>query len=166
MGMDLFDQLLPIKERRESSAARKVVAQRRALQEAQAGRDSAQRQLDDYRDYAHTQEHRIFKALCERPVKLRDIEDANARVLAMRATESDHQDALQAAEAARASHERQLDADRMAHRQAMHKRDKFMDLADLFNQEARALAEYAAEAEIEEVAQNQKPGASPAGAFA
>lgn len=94
----------------------------------------------------------------------RDIEDANARVLAVNANrESDHQDALQAAEAARASHERQLDADRMAHRQAMHKRDKFMDLADLFNQEARARwPNTPAEAEIEEVAQNHKPGASPA----
>ncbi len=166
MGLNLFDQLLPIKERRENNAARKVAAQRLALREAEAERDSAQRRLEDYRDYAGTQETRIFKALCERPVKLRDIEHAHAQVLAMRATESDHRETLQAAEAARAVHEKQLEADRAAHRHAMHKRDKFMDLAHLFSQEARALAEYAAEDEIEEVAQNQKPGASLAGAFA
>ena len=166
MGMNLFDQLLPIKERRENNAARKVVAQRLALQEAETERDSAQRRLDDYHEYANTQEGRIFKALFERPVKLRDIEDAHAQVLAMRAKETDHREALQAAEAERVAHEKQLETDRTAHRFAVRKRDKFVDLADVFNQEVRAQAEYAAEAEIEEVAQNQKPGASLAGAFA
>lgn len=157
--MKEFSQLVTVKVLREEKAERTLHAQRRVLQEAEAGRDAASHRLDDYRNYAQERERRIYQDLCERVVRLRDIEDVQGQVQMMRARESDHRDELAEAEQRRAREAQQLTDDQSAHRLALRVRDKFVDLGDQFASEARASAERAEEDQIEEAAETRRPGA-------
>jgi len=152
-------QLVAIKNLREEKADRAVRAQRRVLEDAVAQREAAGRRLDDYKDYAAEQERRMYQALCERPVLLRDIEDVQGQVLSLRWREADHQEALDTAESRRAKEEQQLQDDRVAHSQALRMRDKFIELHGIFADEIRADAERAEEAQIEEAAETRRPAA-------
>ena len=157
--MKMFDQLVTIKNFREQKAERAVRAQRRVLDEAVAERDDAEHRLEEYRDYAAEQERRIYQGLCERVVRVRDIEDVHGQVRSLRERERGHEDELDAAETRRDEEEQQLESDRTAHAEALRMRDKFVELADVFAQEERAQAERKEEAEIEEAAETRRPGA-------
>jgi len=155
--MKAFRQLVTVKRMREDKAERAVHAQRRVLVQAQCERDDAQKRLDDYCEYAVEQERRVYRELCERVVKLRDIEDVQGQVRVLRAQEADHRESRDNAEARREQARVQLDEDRAAHRFAMRAHDKFVQLQDEFTRQAQAQAERAEDAEIEEVAGNRRP---------
>jgi len=155
--MKEFNQLVKVKEMREEKAGRTVQAQRRVLESAVTERDGAQVRLSDFRSYAHERERRIYQALCERVVQLRDIEDVHGQVQVLRSREADHREELDAAEARRAQAQQQLEDDKAAHRAALRVRDKFVDLGEIFASRAREDAERAEEGEIEEAAGTRRP---------
>lgn len=155
--MKAFRQLVTVKQMREEKAERTVQAQRRVLAQAQVERDSAQQRLDDYCAYATEQERRVYRELCERVVKLRDIEDVLGQVRTLRAREADHREERDTAETRRDEAQQQLDGDKAAHRFALRVRDKFVQMHEVFTHEAREAAERAEDAEIEEVAANRRP---------
>lgn len=152
-----FRQLVTVKRMREESAERAVHAQRRVLEQAQTERDLAQQRLDDYCRYASEQERRVYRELCERVVKMRDIENVLGQVRTLRARESDHRDERDSAETRREQAQHKLDSDRAAHRFAMRAHDKFVQLHEDLMSQARASADRLEDAEIEEVAALRRP---------
>jgi type III secretion protein O len=157
--MKTFDQLVTIKTFRDEKAERAVRAQRRVLDDAITERDEAERTLHEFRDHASEEERRMYARLCERPVLLRDIEHVQGEVLSLRQLEKQRAHELAEAEARRDEEEQQLEQDRSTHAEARRMRDKFVELATTFAQEARMEAERREEAEIEEAAETRPPRA-------
>lgn len=155
--MKEFKQLVTVKKMREEKAERTVHRQRRVLEQAEAERDGAGRRLDDYQAYAVQQERRIYDELCARVVKLRDIEDVHGQMRALRFREVDFREELQTAEQRREREEQKLVDDKATHKVALRARDKFVEMNDIFTQQARDDADRAEEAEIEEIAGNRQP---------
>lgn len=157
--MKVFDQLLDIKAFREDKAQRAVHAQRRVLEEAVVARDDARHRLNEYRAWAAQQEINIYKGLCERVVRLRDIEDVHGEMQSLRQRQTVHEDRAKAAETHRGNEERRLESDRKTHAHARRMRDKFVELADVYTQEERDESERKEESEIEEAAEIRRPSA-------
>jgi type III secretion protein O len=151
--MKNFGQILKIKEFRQELAEQAVLARHRSLEEATRAEADAGRRLEEYRDYAQQQERRIYRNLCSKAVRLRDIEDVHAQVLAMRQRERTHEDDLHSAEERRGDEETQLEEERDVLRIARQTHDKFVQLADVFEAESRECEERREEGEIEEAAE-------------
>jgi type III secretion protein O len=151
--MENFGQLVSIKELRERKALRALEEQRAVLDAATAERDTADAKLREFREFAIEKERDMYRSLCERVVRLHEIEDARTEVLGLRSRETDHEDALQAAETRRDQEEEQLESDRHSHQRTVRIRDRFLELADIFAREEIVRAEQKQEAEIEEAAE-------------
>lgn len=153
----VLDQMLRIKRLREDKAERMVHAQQRAVQQAEARRDDAEHCLQAHREHAGHEERRLYRSLCERVVRVRELDHVRDQVMCLRAQELQHADALTAAEDQVLEEQAQLAADREAHRQALRLRDKFIELAGNAAQAERAEAERKEEAAIEEAAETRRP---------
>lgn len=153
-----FGQLVTIKEFREEKAERTVVAQRRVFEAAVVERDEADRTLRDFREFAKEEERKVYRELCTRVVRMREIDDAKTTVLLLRSEETGHRESLEAAEERRKKEEQQLAGDRAAHVVARRMRDKYLELASVFAQEERDATERNEEAQIEEVVETRRPG--------
>lgn len=162
--MGVFKEILSVKSFREDKAERAMVKQRTVLADAASARDSAEQARDDYREWAVGQERSLFAGLCERVVQLRDIEDVQVEVTVMRTQEEKHEEQLRLAEANREKQERQLEADRQAHREASRMKEKFAELARLDADAQLRAFERKEEAELDEVAETLRPGGAQAAA--
>lgn len=151
--MKTLAPLVTIKAFRERKAELAVLAQRRVLLQAEGERDDAEQALDTFRREATAREQRLYRELCTRVVHLHEIDHVRAQVSEMRSEETEHEQTLDAAEQRRDQAEHQLDDDRAAHAEARRMHDKFVELAEVFATEARALAECKEEAEIEEASE-------------
>lgn len=157
--MAQFNQLAQIKSFREDKALRAVAAQRGVLARAVQDQDTARRRLDEYRAWAGQQEQRIYKDLCERVVRVHNLQDVQAQMQSLRDRVARHEDEAVAAEKRRGQEEKQLDADRGAHRQARRIHDKFADLAQVFARQEQDGVERLEEAGIEEAVELRRTGA-------
>ena len=109
----------------------------------------------NYRDYAKEQERSLYRALCQRVVKLREIEDVQLAVADMRVQEGRHEQSVKEAEVQRRKEAAQLDADRQALRDANRMKEKFVELARMHTAEMLKEFERKEEAEMEEVAETR-----------
>lgn len=153
-----FGQLVTIKDFREEKAERTVIAQRRVFEAAVVERDEADRVLREFQEHAIEEENRLYRDLCSRVVRMRDIDDAKTAVGLLRSEETGHRETLDGAERRRQQEEQQLADDRAAHSAARIMRDKYHELADVFAQEAREASERGEEAQVEEAAETRRPG--------
>ena len=151
--MTIFRDLLAIKEFRESKAESAVRRQREALLEAVDRRMSSVRRLEAFRDYAARHEREIYEDLCRRIVLLRDIQDVQATVSAMREQERDHTRTVDAAVDGETREQDGLQACRQAHAEAMRVKEKFLELARNHALERWQSLERREDAELEEAAQ-------------
>jgi hypothetical protein len=151
--MENFGQLVKIKEFRQELAEQAVQARHRSVEEATRAEAEARNRFEEYRDFAQHQERRIYQSLCSKAVRLRDIEDVHAEVLVMRQRERTHEDDLDSAQERRADEESQLEVERDVLRVARQTRDKFVELADVFETETREHEERREESEVEEAAE-------------
>jgi type III secretion protein O len=149
----MFKDLVSIKTFRENKAEIVVGKQRVVLATAEKRRDDRERARDEYRDWATRQERALYKGLCERVVRLRDIEDVQLEIVQFRAEEAKRNKQLTEAEADRDRQARQLDADREGLRLASRMKEKFVELAKVHAEELKQEAERKEEAELEEVAE-------------
>lgn len=151
--MHVIEELLAIKSFREHRAELAVLRQRQVLQAAQAQRQSAARRLDDFAGFALERERGIYADLCRRLVRLRDIEAVQEEVAQLRTRERQLQDGLARSLALESQEERALGQARQAHDHAARVKDKFIDLAARFADEALQALERAEDAEMAEVAE-------------
>ncbi len=127
--MSVFRELLAIKAFRESQAEAAVRVQRHALREAREAREAAEALLQRLLREGPEQEMQLYRDLCARIVRLREIEDVQLAVVGLRQREAQQQDAVAAAAKAQDQASLQLDTARAAHQEASRQKSKFVDLA-------------------------------------
>ena len=154
--MGIFKELLAIKSFRETKAEIAVRKQRSVLAEATARREAAEDALEKFRGWAVTHERSLYDALCAQVVKLRDIEDVQVEVAALRHTEVQHEDQVREREAQRVKEVEQLEADRKVQQDATRMKEKFVELAQVFADEAVKELERKEDAEMEEVSETRR----------
>lgn len=149
--MSMFGELLRIKRHRESRAEQEVARAGGELASRAAAREAAETALADYRDWAQRRERELYRDLCSRQVRLRDIEDAQFSVVELRGGERAKEAELDAAEKARQEAAAQLDRARVGHRDAVRMKEKFVELVQNFDQERLAELQRLEDLEMEEV---------------
>lgn len=127
--MSIFRDLLAIKAFREGQAESAVRVQRQALADAQAAREAAQALLARLMQEGLEIETALYRDLCARIVRLREIEDVQLSVAGLRQREAAQQDAVDAAQRAQEAQTHKLDTARAAHKEASRQKSKFVDLA-------------------------------------
>ena len=95
--MSVFRELLAIKAFRESQAEAAVRVQRDALREAREAREAAEALLQRLLREGLEHEMQLYRDLCARIVRLREIEDVQLAVVGLRQREAQQQDAVAAA---------------------------------------------------------------------
>lgn len=127
--MSVFRDLLAIKAFRENQAEGAVRVERQALADARAAREAAEVLLARLLREGLETEHALYRDLCSRIVKLREIENVQLSVAGLRQREAAQQDAVAAAERVQEAQNQKLDAARAAHQEASRQKSKFVDLA-------------------------------------
>lgn len=130
--MKMLRDLLAIKRFREGQAETMVRQQRHAWLEAQAERQAAEDLLARLLAEGVLAENQLYEDLCSRLVRLRDIENVQQSVAALRLREQQQQDALEAAQQELDAAQQALDQARLAHKEAARQTSKFIDLASSF----------------------------------
>jgi type III secretion protein O len=151
--MEVFRELLSIKTFREDRAELAVRKQRRVLAEAVAALEAAERALDEYRDFSLLHERELYAELCRRIVRLRELEDAQLEVLGLRNRERALEEAQDQSARVRREEQSRLGEAVELHREATKMRQKFAQLAQMYDDEIARAAEQREDAEMEEVAE-------------
>jgi type III secretion protein O len=150
--MSVFKELLAIKRFREGQAEVAVARERNALQEARRAREEAEALLARMREEGEATEHRLYRELCERIVRLRDIESVQQSVADLRRREAEQEDATGRAAMAQDAAARLLQTARDAHRDASRQTSKFVDLAQAYAEAQSRESERKEDMEMEEAA--------------
>ena len=150
--MSIFKELLAIKAFREGQAESAMRTQRSIALEASEKREAAEALLARLLAEGVDKEHRMYRELCERIVKLRDIESVQLSVAALRAREVLQQDNVDAAIRVLDEENQKLDRVRALHKEASRQKSKFVDLSHNHTNELAREAERKEDLELEEVA--------------
>lgn len=151
--MSVFVELLSIKTFRESKADIAVTRQRGVLAKAETDREAAHASLTEFVDYALRHERALYDDLCQRLVKLHDIEDVQLAVADLRNRERQHEAALAAAEKQRQSEAEALEQRKLERKEAARNKQKFVELAQVYADEAIKALERKEDAEMEEASE-------------
>lgn len=130
--MKMLHDLLAIKRFREGQAETAIRRRRQAFQQAQAERTAAEELLARLLAEGALAEQQLYQDLCARVVRLRDIEDVQQSVAALRQREQRQQEALEAAQQALKAAQQQLEQARRVHQEAARQTSKFVDLSRSF----------------------------------
>lgn len=130
--MKMLRDLLAIKRFREGQAETAMRQQRHAWLAAQAERQAAEDLLARLLAEGVLAEQRLYEDLCSRLVRLRDIENVQQDVAALRLREQQQQEALDAAQQELDAAQQALDQARQVHKEAARQTSKFVDLASSF----------------------------------
>jgi type III secretion protein O len=127
--VSIFEDLLAIKAFRENQAESAVRQQRAVLQEAREAREAAETLLQRLMKEGLDHETQMYRDLCARIVRLRDIEEVQQTVASLRQREADQQTQVASAIQAQENAAKQLEVTRAAHQEAARQKSKFVDLA-------------------------------------
>lgn len=150
--MSIFRELLAIKSFREGQAESAVRLQRQALADAVAAREAAEQRLAQLLREGVEIEEGLYRELCSRIVRLREIEDVQWSVAGLRQREAAQQDTVQACERAQQAQDERLEAARVVHQEAARQKSKFVDLARNWAEGELREAERREDLEMEEAA--------------
>lgn len=150
--MSVFQQLLAIKTFREGQAESAVRLQHQALADAVAAHAAAEQRLAQLLREGAQIEQALYRDLCARVVRLREIENVQLSVASLRQREAAQQDAVQASERLQQEQNQKLDAARVRHQDAARQKSKFVDLARNYADGLLREAERREDLEMEEVA--------------
>jgi type III secretion protein O len=151
--MSFFKELLSIKRFREDKAELAVRKQKSVLADALAQVGACEKDLADWRDYAVRTELALYDDLCSRLVVLGDIEDVQQQVAFLREQERARVSKLDEARAEHAKQASHLDELRV---QATRAKEKFIELAQAYDDEILRESERKEEAEIEEATESRR----------
>jgi len=150
--MAVFDELLSIKRFRESQAELAVARERRHFHEAEMAYGAQRRSLEDFRAWAERREHDLYDDLCSRQVRVREIENVLQDVAGLRDGERQReQRVLEAGELLNQAR-KNLDGERVRHREATRHTEKFVELAQIHLAAHIKVIQDKEELELEEVA--------------
>lgn len=150
--MAMVDELLYIKSFRERQAETAMQRSRTELRLAHEAEDQARTERDDFARQAEEDELRWYHELCERLVKVRDIEDVQHAVAALRLREAEFEQALVNREQEREQAQHGFKAATDHLKQASTARSKFQELAREHHLAVSREAERKEELELEELA--------------
>lgn len=150
--MSVFDELLAIKRFREGQAEIAVSRQRLRHAEADAVRLASEQALADFRDESERRERAMYRDLCTRVVRVREIEDVLQGVAGLREGERQREQALEQAAQRLGDEARALAERRDQHQQAVRLTGKFVELASLHLAEHLKALEHKEDMEMEEAA--------------
>ncbi|MVW78585.1 type III secretion system stalk subunit SctO [Bordetella sp. 02P26C-1] len=125
----MFDEMLAIKRFREQQAELALLRQRQRRAEAEDKVETARVSLAKYQDWAQEHERALFRELCERIVRPRDIQDVLGKVAEMKLDESQYASALEAARETLEQEIVTLGERREEHVQTVRMTGKFLELA-------------------------------------
>jgi type III secretion protein O len=151
--MNVYGELLSIKAFRENKADVAVHRQRGVLAEALAGCESALNALNGFLEYARLHEDALYRDLCSRIVRLREIENVQLAVVDLRAGEHQRQSLLEAAERQRDQEVALLEERKQQRTHATRQKEKFVELAQVHASELVAALERKEDAEMEEASE-------------
>jgi type III secretion protein O len=154
--MSFFKELLSIKRFREDKAELAVRKQKSILADALAQIGACEKDLADWRDYAVRTELALYDELCSRLVVLGDIEDVQQQVAFLREQERARVSKLDEARAEHAKQASHLDELRGLLVQATRAKEKFIELAQAYDDEILRESERKEEAEIEEATESRR----------
>lgn len=148
----MFVEMLAIKHFREQQAELTLSRQRQRRVEAVQEADQARRLLETYRDWAQEQERSMYRDLCERVVRPRDIEDVLSQVANLRKNEVYYASESKSADE-KLGHETQVLAEcQGAHAQTVRMTKKFTELAEAYWDDVAQIQNKKEDNELEEVA--------------
>ena len=150
--MSIFRDLLAIKAFRESQAETAVRVQRDALREAREAREAAEALLERLLREGLAHEMQLYRDLCARIVRLREIEDVQMAVAGLRQREAQQQDAVATAARQQELVSQKLDTARAAHQEASRQKSKFVDLSRNYAEAQLRELERKEDLEMEEAA--------------
>jgi type III secretion protein O len=154
--MSMMDQLLYIKTFRESQAQTTMLRCRADHLEAQAQEQACREALERFVLEAREDEVRWYRELCDRLVKLSDIESLQQDIAILRAEEVAREDEVKAKIAQTAAAREALTASTTALREASAARNKFEELRRRERDAVARESERREELELEEVAGNRR----------
>ena len=149
--MSVFTELLRIAGFRESKAETEVSAARGVVAKAHDDRETARRVLDEFLLYSEKHERELYADLCQRVIKLRELEEVQIAVLELRNGERRREEAVEAALKALEKAQAALDAAREVHRLALRMKEKFLELASSYDEERVREIQRIEDLEMEEV---------------
>lgn len=150
--MAMVDELLYIKTFRERQAETALQRSRTDLRLAHEAEDLARDERDDFARQAEEDELRWYRELCERLVRVRDIEDVQLAVAGLRQREVLLQQALEEREREREQSQQRFHDASDHLKQASTARNKFEELAREHHLAVSREAERKEELELEELA--------------
>ncbi len=152
--MSIIDQLHGIKAFREKKSEAEMVKSRLSLARARAEESRRRQALEAQQAHARDEELRLYRDLCARLVRPRDITRVQEDVIALQAVTREHQQQLVGAEKAHLQARDMFDDAFRHYRHATNAREKF---EELMRREARQLlreTERREESELEEMSGN------------
>lgn len=150
--MSMFSELLTIKRLRENEAELAFMRQRQRRTEAQERVDKARSRLQTFRNHARSQEQSMYEGLCERVVRVRDIETVLQEVAQLRKDEGFYESALQKADETLDQEIDALSECRRTHTHTVRQSNKFLELVKVYQNEETQLQNSQEDQELEEVA--------------
>lgn len=147
---DIVGRIVDVKELRVERAEEVVQAARLALEEAGRRVLERERELADYRVWRRRREEELFDELQTKLVSVREIEDVKVEIGLLRGRETLFEQRITDAKAERAKAHEALDAGTRAYEAAVKNLQKFEELADWLDAEAKAYRERMEELELEE----------------
>ncbi|MGE8689098.1 MAG: type III secretion system stalk subunit SctO [Achromobacter sp.] len=150
--MSVFDELLAIKRFREGQAEIAVSRQRLRHAEADAARRASEAALASFRNEAVRHEQALYRDLCSRVVRVREIETVLQDVAGLREGERRHEQAVEAAGRRLDEEAQALAVSRQQHQLAVRLTGKFVELARIHLDEHMKALEQKEDLEMEEAA--------------
>ena len=148
----MFDELLRIKEFRESGASRALARARAVVAEKEQAVRDAKAALADHREFRVAEEARLFGEIRGETVKLEKLENMNQSIALMRDHDLELEESVGQAEKAVESAKEQLQMAADAYRDARKALQKFEEFFEIQKDAEQKAAEKKEEAAVEEVA--------------
>lgn len=150
--MNVFRDLLRIKDFRENQAELRVHRQYDLTRQAHEKHEAEQMRLTQMLREGKETEIGLYEELCARLVRLHDIEDVQNTVAALRQKEAAQQDTVDAALKREQEADQALVEARALHQETYRQKTKFVDLTEQFDHAAMRESERREDMEMEEAA--------------
>ncbi|HET6468612.1 MAG TPA: YscO family type III secretion system apparatus protein [Geminicoccaceae bacterium] len=147
---DVIGRIVDVKEMREDRAGDELRRCRMALETAARRVEQSRRELADYQAWRVRRENEMFDAIEQKLVRLRELEDLKTDIGLLRGKEQVYHEKILEAEKARQDAHQAVGTAENALELAVKARQKFEELADWLDAEARAYRERVEELELEE----------------
>lgn len=146
----IFDNLLFIKEAREESALKYMRQARQDLTKAKDNVVHKEEALQEYIKWREAEEVRLYSMIDDQPIKLKEMEEFQARIALMRGRDSELSGEIIAAKEAANKAQEALSCAEAAYQKAATATNKFVELSQQNKDLLFKEAEYKEDLELEE----------------